>query len=365
MVGTQWNRLDSRAIVPGETMKASKDVLSATPPTFSQSASAFALGVYSPGIEKTPAKRTDSEDEGDGGDVDDEAGIDDGLDSVLRPLPLFYVSPVVAAERAGSCPPITPGWYLTAHPGQNFEVRVSPTAGAASVEQTCPTADTIIASVHVDGVDSNPGGYAFRKAVLACEARFRGFTESVSRSPQGGLCVLRRFAFRKADLIEGPSKGSGQVFSAASDFSGTIRLTLESAQTSGLRTSSEERQYGAKKADPVNEREALKKGNSLGVDRMGKKITVSSSSFHYAVRDRKNISEAGIVVHVRERFWMESRRLVDATGSPCTQAMAAEMAKSAMNPIKRGTVDLDGPTSKRRKQESQVKLESIDIVDLT
>jgi hypothetical protein len=365
MVGTHWNRLDSRAIVPDETMRASLDVLHAKLPNFTQSPSAFSMGVYSCGSMKPPKQGASGDEHDDDDDDDDDDQSDDTAESVAKPMPLLYVSPAVAADRSSNCPPIKAGWYLTAHPGQNFEVRVSPTSGASSVERTCATADIIIVSVHVDGVDSSPGGFAFQRSALGCEARFRGFVESVSRGPQGGLCVLRRFAFRKAELTEAPSTGTDQAASGANLYSGAIRLVVESAKKAGLRNDPEERHFGARKADPVNERDAVKKGNSLGVDRMGKKMTVGSSSFQYTVVERKVLPQCEIVINLRERFWMESRRLIDAHGSPCTKEMAQAMVQSALSTSKRAPIELDGPTLKRNRKEPDVKPEHAEVVDLT
>jgi hypothetical protein len=367
MVGMHWNRLDSRAIVPDEAMQSSHDVLLAPLPNYAQSPSAFSMGVYSCGSIKSSKQGTcgDEDDDDDNDDDDDDDQSDDIAESVAKPMPLLYVSPAVAADRADSCSPIKAGWYLTAHPGQSFEVRVSPTAGASSVERTCATADIIIVSVHVDGLDSSPGGFAFQRSALGCEARFPGFVESVSRDTQGGLCVLRRFAFRKAELTEEPSTGTGKAASGADQYSGAIRLVVESAKKAGLRKDPEERHFGARKADPVNERDAVKKGNSLGVDRMGKKMTFSSSSFQYTVLERKVLPECEIVIHIRERFWMESRRLIDAHGSPCTKEMALAMVQSALTPSKRAPIELDGPTLKRNRKDSNVKPEPAEVVDLT
>jgi hypothetical protein len=150
---THWDHLAPRAVVPSDEMFDGPDVVLASQALVASSPSAFGLGVY----KSLPE------------------AYDDGEDPALTvALPLFYVSERVAQDRSvgahkGNPPGVVAGWYLVAAPDELFEVRISPLAGEDSVANTSSSADMLIASVFVDGIEASPGGHAYTRGTIGYE----------------------------------------------------------------------------------------------------------------------------------------------------------------------------------------------------
>lgn len=357
---THWNGHDSRAVVPTESMKSCRDVLLGSPLYTSSSPSALALGVYA------VVNFTDDDSTNIGFQCDLTADDDDAsADS----MPLFYVSKQVAEDRSRCGIPVTPGWYLVATPGQSFEVRVTPTAGELTVNRTAPTAAALIANVLVDGVDASPGGSAYSPDTLGYETRIRGFVEHMARDASGGSLIMRQFIFRKASLTDcaASSKVSPVKQEDSEGAISTIKLVVSTAILGEANVTEEHGSYVMKQATPVDEKAALKSGTSLGVDREGQRIVTTTRSFHYKVVGRKVLPHLEVVVHVRERFWMETRRLVDRFGKPCTADMALKVACSTKVAVPRGVIELDNEPSppKRPRIVGGNNGPSCEVIDLT
>jgi hypothetical protein len=171
--------------------------------------------------------------------------------------------------------------------------------------------------------------------------------------------TLRRFAFRKAVTTEyDPHAPSPDAEESQGADAGSIRLQVMSARRGAANVVKEKNDYALDDAKPVNEKDAQKKGISVGVDRAGERVTTSSRAFQFRVHDREVMDEKEIVIHVRERFWMQSRRLVDASGAPCTLKMANALQR---NVGRSGGADAGASSAKKAKVF--VPGEVIDLTD--
>lgn len=250
-------------------------------------------------------------------------------------LPLMYVSPRVAADRAPAADPRNPpgvvdGWYVIARPGLPFEVRVT-RVHHWPVPARLPWHDAFSVSLDVDDTPVNLTCH-FREdpADLApplVEAAFEGYVEK-QRICFGGSSVertIRRFEFVKRDTSEVGGASSGM------QASGSIKLRVRTGR----------RQYKGLVGDLVPElhydicrqkkslpeKAVAKGGISLSTARDGDVKTAISRPTPFTLSNGARLAEAEVTIFVREASWMRSRRLTDDSGSPCTHDLYKELIK--------------------------------------
>lgn len=330
MTSFTWNREDSRAFVPTLALLNSPDVLPSSVAGVIDSRSPFSVGVYS---------------------VDEEL-------SQFRALKLLYVSDEVVRDRARSSPPMPAGWYLPIEKGRDmgkaFEVRVT-TRGTKLVEalrREVPGDNVAIQYIKVDGHKAIPGGSALDLTIPCpnrCQ-RYRGFTESTTeRSVTSGYQNLRSFCFSKPEVAE--NEGDANV-GDTHDF-GKIELEMESACKGPPRTrAASPIAKAVPHCAPVTERSVMKKGATVALKQDGKAISERANLTTYTVHSQKSAPSLGIRIHVRERNWLMSRRIVNSDGRPCTAAMA-----QAMEDVNTSRVP--------RRPMKKVKTDPGEVVDLS
>ncbi len=213
------------------------------------------------------------------------------------------------------------GWYVVADPGESFEVTVSPLRGTDSVVQTVATADMIMTRLQVDGTFADNAVMIFDRSTSA-EERYCGFAQTVEYSADRltrRVISVRRFEFYKAPTT---ADEAGQA--KLSPQAGQIRLHMESGSLGPTyvpkprkkpRGKEVESKLGARKTgtEKVHEEKAMKWGLSVGVRRDGEAIEKTSIDAKFKIKKRKKLPKT-ITIYVRERFWLESRRIIDLNG---------------------------------------------------
>lgn len=231
----------------------------------------------------------------------------------LQSSELYYVSPRAAADRsadvdARNARGVRPGWYVAGRPGEEFEICVSMLHGAGSVRRMTAgvEGDMVIAKVYVDG--TRAGAYGITPAEVEMDdICVRGFVESchVDGKSDTRHVLSRKFVFCKSFMDE-----EGHDFDEGY---GCVRLELSTAVRSCKRRggSAFERRFKLENHRGVNEKVAAKNGISIGVRRDGESILEACEEPQFTFHSARPIDGGVITIYVRERFWLESRRIID------------------------------------------------------
>lgn len=274
-------------------------------------------------------------------------------------MPLYYVSKAVCDDRSQSAPPMQPGWYLPVDElDTEFEVRVSATGKEPRVWETMWDAvcsDIAIANLFVDGVDCNNYGAAIER-FDSMDVKFRGFAESSARSVSGGSATIRAFSFSKAQVRD---EDAALAVGRSASTVGELRVQFKSANKGGARISEKSWVQGGAvvaKDNLTSERDAVKKGTSVSVRTDGRAIVEKASVVPYVLVDVTRQPHLDITIFIRERVWLQSRRVIDEAGAACTKAAAKDIAAKSV-----AKTSPSPPPTKRVKRE----LLEADIIDLT
>lgn len=329
-------------------MKDSPDVISPDRSSARQSPFPLGLGVYS-------------------------TAQDGGMPS---PLPLFYVSPLVAAVRAPgyheqNAPGVHPGWYAMAKPDEIFDVRISI---VNKTRAEIRNEDCMEATLHVDGMSTHSGNVFYKWCVFE-EVVERGFVQrSVMDGPSKCRRTIRPFVFRSTI-----SKDPDVKDSTGRDV-GTIRLSVYRAKRVYEDPSDfvDSAEFNYPSRTDVTEKAAMKEGRSLRAGTQDDVISEACDVGGWTTRSRRRVKGAGVEVYIRERTWMRSRRLIDDEGRPCT---AAKLRVLLQQDRPRPRAETGSRRSKKAKiqpmlleKESkpgdgesadQQDVKAIDVVDLT
>ncbi|KNC84893.1 hypothetical protein SARC_02901 [Sphaeroforma arctica JP610] len=120
---------------------------------------------------------------------------------------------------------------------------------------------------------------------------------------------------------------------------GTITTTFTGFIKGGLRSRSAFRgiRNNVHEKPKITEKEKIKKGASIGVCG-GKEVTRRSRSttYHFPEKLKQEMPQKSIKIYIREKFWLQSRRIMDGDGLPMTAAVAkkgvgATQSKSGVN----------------------------------
>lgn len=241
-------------------------------------------------------------------------------EAALSPAPAVSVLRLPASCKTTSIRSQV-GIYAVLDPGQQFLVLVTALHEDESVRNTVgDSADVILARLRVDGKDTNDVDILFSD-IEWDEHVIDGFTESSELSACGDerRSTNRLFVFFKARTT---AQG---VAGKAVPNDGQIRMNFESAKYGRIRDHSPKRK-APKKATPekvpkakptgprvVHEETAAKLGLSVGVTRDGEEQEANHFVSPYRFRKRKKLPK-NIVIFVRERYWLESRRIIDLEG---------------------------------------------------
>lgn len=307
---TMWNVVDQRAVVPPSYMSNCRDVLYPSPLDAFGSPYPLGLGIYNCPTDEMSSK---------------------------QPLPLFYVSPRVAADRAPSAHAtnnegVGSGWYAVAEPGP-FEVRIT----RVNAPFPCTWPENLMTThLFVDGVCTNDSRVFHESRQIYGESAILGFVERMAFSSTGSVQKdVRRFEFGRAQAEErgwgaggeGEEGDEGNVDAATICLEAMVGVGVYSDQVHHAVN-----EFGYEGRQGVSEKEVTKDGKSLEVKVDGDRIPEKRGASKYrAVRERQ-CPEASVTVFVRERTWMRSRRLIDDLGRPCTYAMYLELLSNDIGP---------------------------------
>lgn len=262
-----------------------------------------------------------------------------------KALPIYYVSPKMAAERGGG---LRTGWYVVAVPETVFEVRLT------NIQSSFPSINgvkisnghEVLASLQVDGsfADSQRTGCSPRFVEYA----YRGFLESNVRQSGSGQAnlAIRNFTFQKAAAKE------SRWTTGFRDESSCIAVDMFSGWNSASATTSWLQAFDVNLGNvDVFEEQALKAGEIIQVARNGGKITETDSRSAFCMRDQKR--EGSLYVFLRESFWLKSRRVIDESGNPWASTMdgvVSDLGKRIEGD------EMGGSTKKRVSSPRQRKL---------
>lgn len=231
--------------------------------------------------------------------------------------PMYFVSEYVAQARGRG---VRAGWYLVVQPGTKFSLLLSRVigGGAPVSEGTIHTA----VQVFVDGVNvEGPGGQIIFPGVRD-ERRLYGFVKSYSDDE--GTAEVRQFQFQRSEMSEsstvGIEDGPEETVNA-----NCIQLRMYTGPLMRCTVPSTTKYDILSKKSCVSEKIALKKGLGISVARDGKVVRTraSQSLGHYVQFDGS--LDAIINVYFRERFWLESRSIIDSDGNAWTPRKIAEV----------------------------------------
>ncbi|KNC85348.1 hypothetical protein SARC_02470 [Sphaeroforma arctica JP610] len=230
--------------------------------------------------------------------------------------------PVAPTDPTILCPS-TAGWYVCAPRTSHFEIRVSPLFGSLTKKRFASAYDDVLVWLYVDGAVCNVEGNI---ATKHSDIVYQG----IKQIADGDTTVVSRFMFQAAKMTEEEAvrKGEGD---GGQDEVGTIRLVFKGAYKGKHEPIGYERyqNHVHKARAKVTEKEAIKKGKSLGVGK-GAALNVKRSKhadFEYPEHLQTELFEHEIVIRLRECFWMESRKLVDVKGRACTHSMSGREVK--------------------------------------
>lgn len=261
------------------------------------------------------------------------------------------------------------GWYLpldASHAGARFEVRVSVRDEHLhhAFARTMPRADVALLCLKVDGVDVMTGtaksgtGFAVRPSAARCtDRRFQGFVQSTYRTAASGAATLRSFYFGTPEVVE--AKAAAGV---GEDADG-LELVVVSGRSGGCRLGSQNHVNSTEFSSvKVSERDLMKKGTAVSLKRDGKKIVEDHKLTAYSIvpQSKVVVPALGIKIFVRQKLWLQSRRIIDADGRPCTAAMADAIAKEMRlggSTARTGTSPGVAPGIELARPAKRVKLE--------
>lgn len=292
-----WNRRDGRAFAASSEMRRGLDVVPATPKLAAAEGAVMGVGVSRVG------------------------GV---------AMPLLWVSGAVAADRGSG---VKEGWYVVAEPGMGFEVSVmmydshGAFASAGRVGR-----NAVMANLLVDGQLVDESWQAFDWDQADHERVCYGFVAEEEQGADGTVVSENLFRFRKAELVDekemsvaGGAAGDEDKLDAAS-----IKLLVEAAHRTRLVAVDASKAGKAATivdAKPIWEKDAAKGGQSLSVERSGAVKQTKFALTQYSYSGYTPQEHLETVIHVRERFWMRSRRLIDDAGAPASAKTAAMLLR--------------------------------------
>lgn len=150
----------------------------------------------------------------------------------------------------------------------------------------------------------------------------KGFMESTAGDQLRGQTSCRAYAFTKSVH----SKSDVDAVATRDADVGTIELQIQRGQLGAPlpnSTSAFTGKVGKMKA--MSDKAALTNGQSVGVTRSGRRITVPSTSFSHEISSVESMGHLTIRIFVRERRWLMSRRIIASNGDPCSEGMAASV----------------------------------------
>lgn len=314
----------------------------------------------------------------------------------IKPISLIYVSRAAAAQRdphvhENNGPGVISGWYAIVEPNSYMEIHVDrifrhrPPGVPDSV-------DSLNVEVRVDGRTTDCSmHHEFGGSKEIGEQKIKGYMTEMSQNNKGKMSyIVQRFRLQKSNIspkqifdeyefmnvkvgcvemlvtewafiIGTPTdSSSGEEYTSDSSSgeeytpSGkrTKKETCRSKKRSGKKT--RRASYKSWKANVLSEQGAKKFGRSVEVG--GGKKTEGQSL--YAPPDVERVGElhdANITVNLRERRWLQNRRIIDKDGAPIRHKLFQKL-------LQKNEFDLASPVSLTSAED--VKKEKVEISEL-
>eukprot|EP00171_Calliarthron_tuberculosum_P015030 IDg15030t1 len=325
----EWNDSSPRAFAPTEAMLTADVPIAATSELAHSSALPYGLGVYT---------------------------VEEGDNTMVQPL--FWVSERVAESRGRG---VTKGWYAVIKPGSKFKLALTKvqkskqgSINGVTIGEDCEAG----AEIYVDGISVfRDGGYAWQRT--PCENLWVIGFDVKSRDSENEVCVdVLPFCFKRAAV--------GSVLSKEKENCGNslIRLKVFQGFLSCDETASPSWSCEIPSSENVSEEVAIKHGRSLQAARSGETVPIKVDRCTYVI-ERDGSYDGIIDIHVRERFWLESRRIIDSDGnawSPVKQTCVIDLVsdKSELS-RKHDLSDVPENRKDHKKVKSDVDNKPIEI----
>lgn len=233
-----------------------------------------------------------------------------------HPLPLIYVSDKLARTRGRE---VKEGWYVAAVPETDFELRVSAVSPSfPNFRGITPAKGHIVSAAVV--VDGAPLGM-FTLNNFLHETVAPGFLLAHHFS---GHAVVQKFKFQRKETGVVDKVGEGQ---SSKDECSAISVRMVCGRASlAVRRARLMRQALRGGSAKVSEDDAVKAGKSIDVAKNGEKgrAFLGGSPYSLSLLEPKAVGR--FTVFLRERFWLESRGIIDAEGNPWRPAAKSHAA---------------------------------------
>lgn len=283
-----------------------------------------------------------------------------------RLLPMYYVSEHVTKLRGRG---VKAGWYVIPEVGKPFTLHVT----KVNDDKPIQPGHVSVVEIHVDGANIFGCKNENFRAETGTDEIFMGFTESSEYTEGEGFGTekVRPFKFLKPILdapkplsASGPG-GGGDV--GNTEGAGIVQLRIFRGKPVSSKLAVQNESFDVKEVGAVNEKAAVKEGCSVRVDRAGAAVerpVVRMSET--IVHDNKPV---GVInVFLREKFWMESRSIIDANGNPFaprTDDIPVDLTEE--NDTEGGTANgQDGQPPRKKPKKEFVDLTIVrDNIDLT
>jgi len=234
--------------------------------------------------------------------------MDSTVDGAIeRHLPLYWVSSDAAAERN-----IDSGWYIAAEKDKVFSLRLTDVQlGHHHLHGvTVAQGRACAAEVYVDGTNVEGFAKAIDKPYQGRDRVYRGFTLAKTYAGvSGGTKSLSLFKFKQNTALETTS-------TRASSAVGTIEFKIFCGPYKEFQQTPSSWNEPLKDETPINEKEVVKGGKSIGVDRTGTVVQEPNNhieGFFWTI-ERENEYDGGFVgkvtIYMREKSWMIRNRIM-------------------------------------------------------
>jgi len=242
---------------------------------------------------------------------------------VYRQLPMYYVSPRVAKLRGRG---LQAGWYVVPEVGKKFCIHATNISSVSSSSASPGEERKSAIEIRVDGTNIFTGLSLISSGINDV---FKGFAHS-SKYTQGsvdGTETIREFKFASVNPTEetdggasAPSKnnplkttGCVELQIAYGKLEGPTDAPLPTVEESG--NNNDDGDDEVEVVANVDEKEAIKAGCSVKTGREKTKMDVAVRRIPGKFVVDSQAPPAVITIYFRERYWLQSRSIIDGDGN--------------------------------------------------
>lgn len=258
-------------------------------------------------------------------------------------LPLYYVSAKAAHQRSPESHPLNgdgviQGWYTVAQPGMHYSVRYvsnnNPIKHKPLIKSQTDNCFEIILDIDGRRVDSHVLLFS-DTCDLDEENGWDGFSRGITRNESGYIRSISQFRFAKLGASLSENSQQTPTETIAPDNLGTVRFSFKIGQkTEDLNPGPTAHDSYQQLTDSVEEKSIAKKGISLKTE-AGRSNQIDFGGYCDFINS-KSLPELTININVREKTWLQSRKILDDAGNACScddfvrsrSAQASQLAPS-------------------------------------